>query len=218
LNGNQGVVTAGATAVIALASIVTAWITAALAKENRLLRKAGTEPEVVAYLMADPRFPNVVNLVLANIGQGPALDVEFSLDGDQADFEAHEVRLRNDEHRKPIAVLPHAERLTAFFGTGPELLKEPQLKPFAMSLTYADVRRKRRARRFNLDVAQFKGISTVGRPSDYEAAEALKQIADRIKDWSSGFARLKVEAITTAERERRDREFVEKARRDKTKA
>jgi hypothetical protein len=203
LNTNQGAVTAGATGVIALASIVTAWITATLAKENRLLRKAGTEPEVVAYLMTNPRIPTVINLVFANIGQGPALNLEFKLRGDEADFTAHKIQLRNNPDRRPFGVFPQAERMPIFFGTGPDLLKEPPLKPFVVELTYADTRGRRRTTRFDLDIAQFKGILTIGRPADHEIAEALKQIAERIREWSNGFNRLKVEVITTNEAERR---------------
>ena len=48
LNGNHGLISAVATAVIALFAIFTAWLTKTLADENRLMRKAGTEPKVVA--------------------------------------------------------------------------------------------------------------------------------------------------------------------------
>ena len=66
----QGAIIALATAVIAVAAVVTALLTFSLARENRLLRKLGTEPQVVAYLMTDQRYKTMVNLVLANIGQG----------------------------------------------------------------------------------------------------------------------------------------------------
>ena len=49
LNANAGLVTAIATAIIAVSAGITVWLTRNLARENRLLREAGTEPKVVAY-------------------------------------------------------------------------------------------------------------------------------------------------------------------------
>ena len=42
--------TAISTIVLTLTTMVYAWLTAVLAKENKLLRKAGTEPQIIAYL------------------------------------------------------------------------------------------------------------------------------------------------------------------------
>ena len=69
LNGNHGAVTAIATLIIAGSAIISVWISKELAKENRLLRKASTEPEVAAFLKPDSRRNHVVYLVLANRGQ-----------------------------------------------------------------------------------------------------------------------------------------------------
>ena len=79
LNGNHGAVTAIATLIIASSAIVSVWISKELAKENRLLRKASTEPEVAAFLKADSRRNHARNLVLANVGQGPAKNVMFTI-------------------------------------------------------------------------------------------------------------------------------------------
>ena len=91
LNSNQGLIAAVATVVIAIFAIITAWLTKALADDNRLMRKAGTEPEVVVYLTTNPRYPQDIFFVLANVGRGPAKNVEFTLQGDMNDFETHQV-------------------------------------------------------------------------------------------------------------------------------
>jgi hypothetical protein len=49
----QGAITALATAAIAATGLATVWLTATLVRESRLLRKAGTEPDVIAYLLPD---------------------------------------------------------------------------------------------------------------------------------------------------------------------
>jgi hypothetical protein len=154
-----GIVTTLAGIATAVATACIAWLTGTLARENRRLRKAGTEPEVVAYLMPDPRSTNMLNFVLANIGQGPARNVRFSFECDQQDFAAHKVRLINNANRTATSVLPQGERLVAFFGVGHELLHEPRLKPFSVRVEYEDLARKRRTVKCTLDISQFVGLT-----------------------------------------------------------
>ena len=91
LNENHGAVTAIATLIIAVSAIMSVWISKQLAKENRLLRRASTEPEVAAFLKADSRHNRAVYLVLANVGQGPAKNVMFNIRASSDDFVRHEV-------------------------------------------------------------------------------------------------------------------------------
>ena len=180
LNANTGSVTAIATAIIAASTVITAWLTRNLAKENRLLRKAGTEPKVVAYLKLDPYRANVVNFVVANVGQGPARDVEFTLQADEGDFEDHDVQIRNDSDRTVTAMLPQGERIETFFGIGSPLMKEPRLRPFTVSVRFQDLNGNDDGAEYALDVAQFSGLGVLGSPPEYEIAQTLKKIESRI--------------------------------------
>ena len=205
---NQGVITTVATMIMALTSLATVWLTITLNRENKLLRKAGTEPEVVAYLLIDQRYKNVLNLVVANIGQGPARNVRFHFEADAADFSAHDVQLAATGDRPAIGLLPQGERISAFFGTGPDLFKPPQLRPFKIRVEFEDLRGRRRSAKFDLDIAEFHGLVTLGSTAEHEMAEALKTIAETVRGWS-GIRRLKVETITTEEVARREREARE---------
>ena len=139
LNANAGLVTAVATATIAVSAVFTVWLTRNLTKENRLLREAGTEPKVVAYLKLDPYRVNVVNFVLANVGQGPAKDVEFTFQADEGDFENHDVQIGNSSDRTLTTMLPQGERIETFFGAGLLLMTEPKLQPFTVSVRFQDL-------------------------------------------------------------------------------
>ena len=48
-----------ATVVIAFSALASLWLNWRLTQDNRALRKAGSEPEVVAYLGLDERYPSV---------------------------------------------------------------------------------------------------------------------------------------------------------------
>lgn len=211
-NAQQGAVTALATVAIASAAIVTTFLTFMLAKENRLLRKAGTEPQVVAYLTTNPRHRTVVDLVLANVGQGPAYNVKFTFEAADGDFAAHNVQISNMADRKPIGILPQAEQIDTFFGTGPDLFKNPRLKPFNVHVEYDDISGKHHDRDYPLDVSQFDGLITLGSPPEHEVAEALKKIERHVGQLATGFKRLKVETITTSEVRKQEEERAEQAR------
>jgi hypothetical protein len=211
LDTHNGLVTAAATIVIALSAVLTTYLTRTLASENRLLRKAGTEPEVVVYLMPDGRFPTMVNFVLANIGRGPALNVEFTFDAHESDSTSHNVQLSNRTDRKAISVLPQDEKIVAFFGAGHELYRDPRLAPFKVRVDYKNILQKSRPGEFELDVSQFAGLISLGTLPEQELAQATKTIADKIGNWTSGFKRLKVEVITTEQAERNQQEALRAA-------
>ncbi|MDE0711439.1 MAG: hypothetical protein OXH60_04805 [Rhodospirillales bacterium] len=79
----HGIVTAVATVVVAVAAAITAWATYSLVRENKLFRKVGEDPKVIAYLTGDPKHVSLLNLVLENVGRGPARNIEFGFDFDE---------------------------------------------------------------------------------------------------------------------------------------
>lgn len=211
-NHYQGAIVGLATVCVAAVGIMTALLTFNLARENRLLRKAGTEPEVVAYLTSDLRYKNMVNFVLANIGQGPARNVSFTFECDQADFAAHKVAVSNKSTRKSIGTLPQGERIDSFFGVGHQLFAEPRLKPFSVKVGYDDLKGKRRSAEYELDVSQFDGLITLGSPAEHEMAEAMKKIASHIGRLITGSQRLKVETMTAEQVRKMNKKHAESAR------
>ena len=171
-NANHNLISMVATAVSAVATvfiagfaIITARLTKALAEENRLMRKAGSKPEVVVYLATDSQRPHAINFVLANVGRGPAKNVEFTIEGDMDDFAAHHVSsaFRNQSGGKGTDMLPQGECIQSFFGVGPSLLATPQLSCFSVSLTYEDLNGKTLEKRYQIDVAQLGWINWLER-------------------------------------------------------
>ena len=161
LNGNHGAVTAIATLIIAGSAIISVWISKELAKENRLLRKASTEPEVAAFLKRDSRRTRATYLVVANVGQGPAKNVMFTIRASRADFESHQVSsvLPTDAAVKVASFLPQGDRIESFFGMSPILLEQPPLQPFEVLVTYEDLKGTSSEATYKLDVAQHNWIS-----------------------------------------------------------
>ena len=182
---NLNSINAVATLIIAISAAVTVFLTRALVRENRLLRKAGTEPEIVAYLAIHPLYQTFLNFVLANVGRGPAQNVRFKLAANSEDLEARDVALRNSVDRKPISFLPQGENMCVYFGNTVDVLKEPRLSPFDVFIDYEDMKGRKHRRTCRLDVAQFVGFSLLGDPPEKEVANSLKKIEGHLK----GFAK-----------------------------
>ena len=161
LNENHGAVTAIATLIIAVSTIISVWISKELAKENRLLRKASTEPEVAAFLKADSQRNRAVYLVLANVGQGPAKNVKFNIRASSDDFMRHRVSSVHTTDTVVMAAsfLPQGDSLESFFGRSHILLEQPPLQPFEILVTYEDLRDTPYEATYRLDVAEHNWIA-----------------------------------------------------------
>ena len=93
IHRNKEVLIAIPTIVIAVSTVITVILTWVLARENRLLRKAETEPQVVAYLAIPPLYQNFLNFVLANVGRGPARKVSFEFDVGEKVLDDNEIKV-----------------------------------------------------------------------------------------------------------------------------
>ena len=186
VNTYSVVITTVATACIAVSAAITAWLTRNLFKENQVLRKAETEPEVAAYLTVDSQRKVAVNFVLTNVGRGPARNVVFNLQIDENDFASHNVGLMNLPDRKVTTMLPAGQSIEMFFGVGHYLLEEPRLRPFNVTVKCEDLKGGSYEFEYILDVAQFEGFSRLGNPIEYEIMQILKKIEGHISKLSRG--------------------------------
>jgi len=198
-------------AITALTAVVVAWLTAVLALENRRLRRAGTEPDVVAYLLPDRTHINFLHLVVANVGRGAARNVVIEINADPIEFADHGIRLTPKKKLPVLSVLPQDERMYQFFGSAIDALKDPALTDFIIAVHFENLSGKKRTNNCRASVIDFEGYGTLGQPPEYEIADALKKIAGKIDSWSSGFQRLKVETITGREERQRQEAAYERS-------
>lgn len=187
ISDNGTAITVIASVVVAIFAVISTVLTAVLAVENRRLRLAGSNPEVVAYLDPHPDGNGAVNFVLANIGQGPAMDVKIELDYDEEDFRAHDAHLLNEPSRAAFTVLPQGERRSFLFGVGYVLFGNESggdgkiLKPFTVQISYKNVFGRRGKSIHHIDIRQFVGLAGMGaKPAAREIAESLKRIENHL--------------------------------------
>lgn len=169
-----------ATVAIAVSAIASLWLNWRLTQDNRALRKVATEPKVVAYLAPDPRSGFLVDLTFANVGQGPACDVEYWIDADPGDFARLEVmHVSAGASRKIASLLPQGEQARRFMGVGNHLYSEDEearLQPFTVKVWYSNLRGARVGpEEFALDIVEMEGMAQVT-PSEERLARSLEKI------------------------------------------
>ena len=149
-----------ATVVIAGSSAASLVVTWRLSQDSRALREAGTEPEVVAHLDLDETL-TYVQLVLENIGQGPAYDVSYCVDADPDDFAEHDVRSVTPNLTCPVGLLPQGGRRSWLMGSGMRVCGNDEgssLQPFCVTVSYSNIRGEHNGpKNYPIDVAAVRG-------------------------------------------------------------
>lgn len=134
-----------ATILSGFSTVVIAILTIFLWRENRLLRKAGSEPNLVAYFEPHPNGTGGLNISIANVGTGPARNVYFQFLGESEQFTRYNLILDCATKRGPITLIPQGEKISILFAIGFQLFKpkgsdsnEP-MPPFSVRLEWTSL-------------------------------------------------------------------------------
>lgn len=148
-----------------LSTLAVAILTVLLIRENKLLRKAGSAPRVVAHFEFHPDGNGGLNLALSNVGTGAALDVSFSFEYDDEDFNNYNIIVDYAQKRPAITMIAQGDKVSFLFAVGFQLFKpkdknvSKQLKPFQVNVSWrAPGSSKLFSERYPLDVAAYAGL------------------------------------------------------------
>jgi len=169
--------------VIAL-SFFTIRLTAATVKENMLLRRAETDPHVAVYCDV-PEGQQIIDVVIKNLGRGPAYNVRCVFDT------AEMTRLGKTLDEYPFFqhlefLAPQAE-IRAFVDVASSLLEKRTFTPVRVTVSYRSSDMRAITESFQLDPYVFEGIPVrddhsldkLIRAIDNNT-KAVKAVADRI--------------------------------------
>lgn len=134
-----------ATILSGFSTLVIAILTVFLWRENRLLRKAGSDPHLVAYFEPHPDGTGGLNISIANVGTGAARNVYFQFLGGNTHFSRYNLILDCAKKRGPITLIPQGEKISILFAIGFQLFKpkdsdsnEP-MPPFSVRLEWTSL-------------------------------------------------------------------------------
>ncbi len=178
-NDNAGSLNLLFAAVVAAATVVSVFLNRRLVNETVALRKAEMDPDIALYIEPRRLQHNLFDIVIRNVGRGPAYNVSFDIEPKVKVGEGDESHLsRLAILRDGLKYLAPEQELRTFVGTYHDL------DTGRMTITvsyYAKAKGWRRSavvEPFTIDVRQFEGFSTVGDPPERELIRVLRQIAD----------------------------------------
>lgn len=207
LNQNSGAFNLLFTAVVALATVVYAILTWKLVSETRMMRMVQTEPKISANLQPTEESIHFIEIIIQNIGLGPAYKVEFKVD---PDFEDKDLKLKLSEVgfiKDGLYLFAPNQTLKFPLAFLFKDFKEKIEKSFKLTITYQNSIGSIYTDEYPIDFSQFRGLSQIGKPPLYEIAENIKLIQKDFSKISTGFNRLKIIRYTKEDIMEENKEF-----------
>jgi hypothetical protein len=151
-----------------------------LLRETKKLREAETEPELSIYLQQNPKIPSHYDIVVKNIGRGPAYNLSF-------DFDKNADLIERQPHRKlyelgffqGVEYLAPNQEYKSLFG-GQELLAEPHPVPLKIRAQYKNKNKKKYSNDFCIDPLDFWGTSYFAIKTIDDISKDLNEISKAI--------------------------------------
>jgi len=219
LNRNSGALTVIFGAIVAIATIVYAKLTAALVSETNRMRRAQTDPEVVVSVQPSAVWINLIELVVENIGGGSAYNLRLEVSPD--------VKCSRGEMLSSIGLFKHGMQQLApqrsvktfLFSVADKVaeIDNPE-GPFRFTVkaTYDAGAGEQIMRTFELDLLHLVGMVQLGTPPLKTIADSVKALQNDVSHLTTGFKRLTVNVNTRAEVEAEEAEQVAEFHRRKT--
>ena len=132
-------------------------------------------PKISVKLKAYKDHGDFIQLVLCNVGQGAAFNVDFHLEDDEGILGNHGVLWRGTV--APINFMASGETEIYEMGSKDTLFADPVMLPFPVDITYMDVDGIVYQEKIMLDVTQFKLLQWRGASVAWRQMKALEDIA-----------------------------------------
>lgn len=207
LNQNNVAITLIFTAAVAIATVVYAIFTWKLVSETRMMRKVQTEPKISAIIQPKDYWINFIDLIIQNIGLGPAYNIQFDI---VIDFEDRNLKLSEIGFIKQgLRYLAPNQKIQFFLTNLTENYEVKIKKPFEIRITYENSIHKLYSDIYTLDFSQFTGTSHLGEPPLYKIAENIEKIQKNIDYILTGRNKLQVITYTKKEIEEEEKQILE---------
>ena len=221
LNLNSGAVTAISTVVLTIVTFAYVLLTRSISKETEMMRKAQTEPNISATSQSEEGYASLIDLVIKNIGLGPAYNVKFEVN---PDFEDRLLICKLSEIgfiKNGLQYFAPNQEFQILLTNMAENYQEKLKKAFEIKVTYESNIHKPYNNTYVIDFSQQSGLS-FGEPPLYKIAKNIEQIQQDINHISTGFTKLKIIRYTKEDIDEENNQFLEQfkqqeAERDNTK-
>ena len=191
LNQNSGSFAVIFSAIVAIATTVYAILTWKLTLETRRMREAQTEPRVSVTIQPREEWINFIDMVIQNIGLGPAYNVKFKV---EPDFEYAKGNFLSELGfiKNGLRYLAPNQKLQFFLTSMIENFEEKTKYSFEIKVTYKNSLGKKYEDAYIIDFSQLIGLNQLGEPSLYKISKNIEKIQQDIHRLSTGSYRMKI--------------------------
>ena len=196
---NEKLVTLIFSGVVALSTVVYAFLTWSLSTENIKMRKAHTDPNVSVYLEQNRASIHFLDLIVKNIGSGPAYDVTFKV-LEEFDIPKGKKLSQIDFMQAGIHYMPPDYQIKSYFLTFLGNYEKIIDKNIKVQVSYKNVNKENISEINNLNMSQFKGVHTLGEDPLNEIAKSIESIQKDVGNIASGYKHLRVDTYTSEDR------------------
>ncbi|MDP3148062.1 MAG: hypothetical protein Q8N83_02925 [Ignavibacteria bacterium] len=201
----QELITLLFTIAVGISTIVYAYLTAKLVSETKLMRKSQTDPEISLSLVQNDHSISFIDLVIENIGLGPAYNINIEV---VKDFKLSNRMLSEVGFIKNgIKYFSPRQSLKLWVASFIED-KELAEKSIELKITYTNSLNEQFTRQFILNFSQFSYFTQLGTPPLIKIAEHLETIDKTLNNITSGFKKLKVDIFDSDDREQHEKEVA----------
>jgi hypothetical protein len=186
------------TGVIAAATFAYSILTFFVLRETTALRKVETDPLLAVYIQAEDESIHTANLVIQNIGRGPAYNLrwEFNNGDPLVKFllkRSHPINLPNMGFFKGWRYMAPSQKYDTFIGSFVELLKSQEDIHMDINTSYENRRGETFRQSFRIDPTDYWG-RIVSKPKSFpDLIRATEGIEKSLREIHSQLARGKEE-------------------------
>ena len=199
LKENQVIITLVLAFVVMSGTVFYSILTWRLVSETKKMRKSQTHPEIsVSLVQNDKTSIDFIDLVIENIGLGPAYNIKFEV---LNDFKLSKLMLSEVGFIKNgITYFSPKQPMKLWVGS---FIHDKELadKSIELKVTYSNSLSEQFNHKFILNFSQFAFFTQLGTPPLIKIAEHLKSIESNIESITSGFKKLKIDIYDSKDRE-----------------
>lgn len=190
LNNNSGAITVVFTAVVALSTVVYAWLTSVLVKETIKIREVQTEPLIEIAIEPLEEAINIIRIRIKNIGLGPARNLSFKSNVIKDSEGAQKLLSEFTDVNFFKTGLTYLGPNQKVYSKPNQITKdfEQKIKSiFQFDIGYESITGKHYNKTAIIDLSEMKGMSQLGTPNLYSIANSLEKIQRNIDHITNSF-------------------------------
>jgi len=201
----QELITLLFTITVGISTIVYAYLTAKLVGETKRMRKSQTDPEISVSLVQNENSIIFIDLVIENIGLGPAYNIKFEV---IKDFKLSNRMLSEVGFIKNgISYFSPKQSMKLWVASFKED-KELAEKYIEIKVTYSNTLTEKFTKIFILNFSQFSFFTQLGTPPLIKIADSIELIEKKLENLTTGFKKIKVDTYNSDDREREKQKIL----------